>query len=168
MGRLRYLVIHCTATPAGREVKASDIRRWHTSPEPEGRGWKQVGYTDMIHLDGTVERLVDNNEDANVDPWEITNGAKGYNSVSRHIVYVGGLEAVTDSRGRIRARKDKNGHTISQDTRTEEQLEAMTDYVKSFHKRFPGVRIIGHNEVAAKACPSFDVQEWLRSIGIVQ
>lgn len=168
MGRLRYLVIHCTATPAGREVKASDIRRWHTSPEPEGRGWKQVGYTDMIHLDGTVERLVDNNEDANVDPWEITNGAKGYNSVSRHIVYVGGLEAVTDSRGRIRARKDKNGHTIAQDTRTEEQLEAMTDYVKSFHKRFPSVRIIGHNEVAAKDCPSFDVQKWLRSIGIVQ
>ena len=91
MAKLRYLVLHCTATPEGREVTAADIRRWHTSPVSKGgRGWKQPGYTDIIHLDGTVERLVDNNEDANVDPWEITNGAKGYNAVSRHVVYAGG------------------------------------------------------------------------------
>ncbi len=77
MGKLKYLVLHCTATPCGREVTADEIRRWHTSAPPVGRGWKQVGYTDMIHLDGRVERLVDNNEDAQVDSWEITNGAKG-------------------------------------------------------------------------------------------
>lgn len=77
MGKLKYLVLHCTATPEGREVTADEIRRWHTSAPPVGRGWKQVGYTDMIHLDGRVERLVDNNEDAQVDSWEITNGAKG-------------------------------------------------------------------------------------------
>lgn len=153
MGRLRYLVIHCTATPEGREVSSADIRRWHTSPPPKGRGWKQVGYTDMIHLDGSVERLVGNNEDANVDPWEITNGAKGYNSVSRHVVYVGGL--ASDAK-------------TARDTRTAAQLKSMTAYVKSFHQEFPDVRIIGHNEVAAKACPSFDVQKWLRSIGINQ
>lgn len=93
MAKLQYLVIHCTATPEGREVSAADIRRWHTSPAPAGRGWKQVGYTDLFHLDGRVERLVANNEDANVDPWEITNGAAGYNSISRHIVYAGGCDA---------------------------------------------------------------------------
>lgn len=154
MAKLQYLVLHCTATPEGREVTAADIRRWHTSPVSKGgRGWKQVGYTDMIHLDGTVERLVDNNEDANVDPWEITNGAKGYNSVSRHVVYAGGCA--------------RDGKT-PKDTRTPGQLKAMEAYVKDFHKRFPGVRIIGHNEVAAKACPSFDVQKWLKSIGIIQ
>ena len=53
---------------------------------------EQVGYTDLFHLNGGVERLVENNEDAQVDPWEVTNGAKGYNSVSRHIVYAGGVE----------------------------------------------------------------------------
>jgi hypothetical protein len=88
--RLQYLVIHCTATPEGREVTAAELRRWHTAAPPAGRGWKQVGYTDLIHLDGKVERLVANNEDATVDPWEVTNGAAGYNTVSRHIVYVGG------------------------------------------------------------------------------
>lgn len=152
MSRLQYLVIHCTATPEGREVSAADIRRWHTSPPPAGRGWKQVGYTDLFHLDGSVERLVANNEDANVDPWEITNGAAGYNGVSRHIVYAGGCDA---------GMKPK-------DTRTAAQREALRKYVLDFHARHPGVRIVGHNQLAAKACPSFDVAAWLREIGIRQ
>lgn len=153
--KLKYLVIHCTATPAGREVSADDIRRWHTSPVSQGgRGWKQVGYTDLFHLDGSVERLVKNNEDMSVDPWEVTNGAAGYNSVSRHIVYAGGVDA--------------NDVNKAVDTRTSAQKEAMKRYVLDFHRRFPGVRIVGHNQLAAKACPSFDVPEWLESIGIKQ
>ena len=154
MARLKYLVLHCTATAEGREVSSDEIRAWHTNPVSKGgRGWKQVGYTDLIHLDGRVERLVSNNEDSNVDSWEITNGAAGYNSVSRHVVYAGGVAA--------------NGKT-AKDTRTQAQKQAMEAYVKDFHKRFPKVRIIGHGEVAAKACPSFDVQVWLKSIGIIQ
>lgn len=154
MARLQYLVIHCTATPEGREVSSDEIRSWHTSPAPKGRGWRQVGYTDMFHLDGRTERLVANNEDANVDPWEITNGAKGYNSISRHIVYVGGLD---------KSKKAK-------DTRTDAQKKAMADYVKDFHRRFPDVRIVGHRDFpnVAKDCPSFDVSQWLKSIGITQ
>lgn len=152
MAKLQYLVIHCTATPEGREVSAADIRRWHTSPAPAGRGWKQVGYTDLFHLDGRVERLVANNEDANVDPWEITNGAAGYNSISRHIVYAGGCDA---------GMKPK-------DTRTAAQKEALRKYVLDFHVRHPSVKIVGHNQLAAKACPSFDVAAWLLEIGIKQ
>ena len=147
--KLKYLVIHCTATPEGREVSAADIKRWHTSAPPVGRGWKQVGYTDMIHLDGRVERLVANNEDSNVDPWEITNGATGYNSISRHIVYVGGCEAHTQK---------------PKDTRTAAQREALKRYVLEFHRKHPTVKIVGHNELSAKACPSFDVQQWLKEI----
>lgn len=153
MAKLQYLVIHCTATPAGREVSASDIRRWHTSPVPEGHGWKRVGYTDLFHLDGSVERLVDNNEDANVDEWEITNGAVGYNGISRHIVYAGGC---------------CGADMHPEDTRTEAQREALKRYVLDFHARHPDVRIVGHNQLAAKACPSFDVPQWLVAIGIKQ
>lgn len=155
MARMKYLVIHCTATPEGRDVSAADIRHWHCDPPSKGgRGWKQVGYTDLFRLDGSRDRMAGNNEDAEVDPWEVTNGAKGYNSVSRHVVYAGGLA--------------KDGKT-AKDTRTEAQLKAMTDYVRDFHHRFPTVRIVGHNELnPSKACPSFDVQAWLRSIGIRQ
>ena len=154
MAKLKYLVLHCTATPEGREVSSNDIRAWHTDPVSKGgRGWKQIGYTDLIHLNGEIERLVDNNEDANVDPWEITNGAKGYNSISRHVVYVGGVVA--------------DGKT-TKDTRTKAQRAAMESYVKEFHRKHPNVRIIGHREVAAKDCPSFDVQVWLKEIGVIQ
>lgn len=152
MARLEFLVIHCTATPPGREVSADDIRRWHTAPVSKGgRGWEQVGYTDIIHLDGSVERLVDNNEDNNVDPWEVTNGAKGYNSRSRHIVYVGGVA--------------KDGKT-AKDTRTDQQKEALKAYVLDFHKKHPSVRIVGHNALAGKDCPSFDVPAFLKQIGV--
>ena len=152
---LQYLVIHCTATPEGREVTSSEIRHWHTDPVSKGgRGWKQVGYTDMIHLDGKVERLVKNTEDANVDPWEITNGAVGYNAISRHVVYVGGVDANIVKKAR--------------DTRTPAQKAALKKYVLDFHKRFPKVKIIGHCQVANKACPSFDVPKWLKEIGINQ
>ena len=151
MAKLKYLVIHCTATAEGREVTAAQLRAAHTNPVSKGgRGWRVVGYTDMIHLDGRIERLVDNNEDANVDPWEITNGAKDYNTVSRHEVYIGGLD-----------KKEK-----PKDTRTEAQKEALKRYVLDFHRRFPDVKIIGHNEVAAKDCPCFDVQKYLKEIGI--
>ena len=154
MAKLKRLVLHCTATSEGREVSSEDIRHWHCDPVSKGgRGWKQVDCTDMIHLDGKVERLVKNNEDANVAPWEVTNGAAGYNSTSRHVVYVGGVA--------------KDGKT-PKDTRTAAQRKAMEAYVKDFHKRFPGIPIVGHNQLAAKACPSFDVPEWLESIGMDQ
>lgn len=156
MARMKYLVLHCTATPEGREVTSGEIRHWHTDPVSKGgRGWKQVGYTDLIHLDGTVERLVQNNEDAEVDPWEVTNGAAGYNSVSRHVVYAGGLA--------------KDGKT-AKDTRTAAQLKAMTAYVREFHERFPQIKIVGHRDLPGvkKACPGFDVKAWLASIGIRQ
>lgn len=53
MAKLKYLVIHCTATAESREVSSADIRRWHTASVSEGgRGWKQVGYTDLFHLNG--------------------------------------------------------------------------------------------------------------------
>ena len=110
----------------------------------------------MIHLDGRVERLVENNEDSNVDPWEITNGAAGFNSVSRHIVYVGGLSSSLMQKNRV-----------PKDTRTDKQKESMEKYVKDFHSRFPDTRIVGHHDLnPGKACPCFDVMKWLVEIGL--
>jgi len=147
---IEYLVIHCTATPEGREVTSEDIRRWHTAPPPQGRGWNQIGYTDLFHINGGVERMVDNNEDDIIDPWEITNGAAGFNSVSRHIVYAGGMNSDNSS---------------PKDTRTQMQKEAMKKYVLAFARKFPNAKIVGHRDLdRGKACPSFDVEQWLNTI----
>lgn len=152
MGQLKRLVIHCTATKEGREVTGAEIRHWHTDPVSKGgRGWKQVGYADVIHLNGGVENLVPYNEDQTVDPWELTNGAAGYNSTSRHVVYVGGCAA--------------DGKT-PKDTRTQAQKDALRKYVRAFMRQHPGAEVVGHCDLPGvkKACPSFDVKKWLREI----
>jgi len=129
-------------------IYAVDISLLH------GRGWKQIGYTDMFMLDGDLIRLVNNNEDDEVDSFEVTNGVLGYatNSISRNIVYVGGCA--------------NDGKLTPKDTRTEFQKATMEVYVKDFLQKHPQVQVAGHNQFDQKACPSFNVPEWCHSIGI--
>lgn len=176
--QLKYLVIHCTATPEGRDVYPDEIDRWHRDPCPvaggyqymgrlyptvedlpievrpehrRGRGWRQVGYRDMILLNqGMLVNLVPYNNDDVVDGWEITNGVAGINAESAHVVYVGGCD------------KDMK----PKDTRTADQKETLKQYVQAFLKNHPTAKVAGHNQFANKACPSFDVPTWLRSIGV--
>jgi len=153
--KLMYLIIHCTATPEGCEVTRDDIIHWHTDPkEKGGRGWKRPGYSDMVYLNGKLVNLIPFNTDDNVDLWEISNGVAGLNGNSCHIVYVGGMD------------KDNKA---PQDTRTKEQLATLEAYVKYTVLRHPSIMVLGHGEAPnahGKACPSFHVGEWLRSIGI--
>ena len=151
MKKLKYLIIHCTATRDGQKVTAADIRRWHLSPVSQGgRGWRQVGYSRLFLLDGVVSVLVADNGDNWVDSNEITNGVAGINGESQHICYVGGLDLQSNPT----------------DTRTDKQRAAMAEYVKSFFNQHPDILIGGHYQFANKACPCFNVAEWLRSIGI--
>lgn len=153
--KLNYLVLHCTATPEGRPVTKDDIIRWHTNPvHLGGRGWNRPGYADMVYLNGDLVNVIPFNTDDFVDQWEISNGVVGLNGNSRHIVYAGGMDKENKS---------------PKDTRTKEQLEALEVYVKYTIKRHPKILVLGHNEAPnahGKACPSFNVGEWLRSIGV--
>jgi len=163
MGQLTHLIIHCTATPEGRHVDAEDIRRWHTSPiSMGGRGWRQVGYSDMIYLDGSLINLTPYNYDNKIDPWEVTNGVRGMNSRARHAVYAGGL--VYDYETPLD--EDEKPGFMAADTRTPHQLYTMEIYVKYMILRHPNILVGGHNQFAAKACPSFNVPQWLRSVDV--
>ena len=148
MGRLANLILHCSATPQGRNVTKEDIIKWHTAPKPEGRGWSRVGYSDMIALNGDLINLQDWDQDADIESNEFTNGARGYNAVSRHVVYVGGMD---------------KAYKYAKDTRTVPQEEALITYVRFHILRYPWIKILGHNQISSKACPSFDVPFWLRS-----
>lgn len=152
---LKYLVIHCTATPEGRAVSKEDIIRWHTSPVSQGgRGWSRPGYADIVTLDGQLVNILPFNTDNTVDAWEISNGATGMNGNSRHIVFAGGMDAQ---------------NKLPKDTRTVTQKETLEIYVKYTIKRHPNILVLGHYEAPnakGKSCPSFNVPDWLRSIGI--
>ena len=153
MNKLKYLIIHCTATPENREVTVNELKKWHTAPPPLGRGWKKIGYSDIIHLNGYKENLNLYDENEILDPWEITPGTSGINCISRHIAYVGGISAKTGK---------------PKDTRTPEQIETLKNYCEIFHFLHPQAMIYGHYHFAAKACPSFDVEKFLLKIGIIQ
>ena len=146
----KYFVIHCTATREGQKVTPDQVRQWHTSPPPAGRGWSRVGYSDMIMLDGKRHRFVEHNGDLWIQGNEITNGVKGINSFSRHVVYVGGL--------------DSNGDPAN--TMTVDQAKTLASIIKSVLAYAPDVLIAGHNQFDNKACPSFWVPDFLQSIAI--
>lgn len=154
MGKdLKYLVIHCLATPEGRNVTKQDIEQWHLKE----RGWSKVGYADFIHIDGTLENLISFNQDDKIDSWEISNGARGYNSIARHVAYVGGASS---------SKEHWMKYYPPKDTRTKEQNYTLEQYVRFTILRNPNIKVIGHNQISNKSCPSFDVSIWLREIGI--
>ena len=144
--KIQNLFIHCTATPGDRKVTKADIEKWHL----QGRGWSKLGYTDLIHQDGSITNLTPFDQDDDIEGFELTYGASGYNSISRHIVYAGGIEA---------SGKPKDTRTFAQD-------QTLDAYVKIMIARYPDIKIAGHNQVSSKDCPSFDVPSWLRSIGV--
>jgi len=149
MKKLEYLVIHCSDTPEGRNNTAADIMAWHTAQPPIGHGWRKPGYSEVIELDGTLVNINDYNNDGWVQADEVTNGARGYNAVSRHLCYVGG--------------QDKYGK--SKDTRTAEQLATMEAYCIAQVLGNPGLQVIGHNDLnPGKPCPCFDVKKWWKEV----
>jgi N-acetylmuramoyl-L-alanine amidase len=160
LNKLNYLVIHCTATPENMAVTKDDIIRWHTLPKHQGgRGWNRPGYSDIIYLDGTLSNILPFNTDDFVDLWEVSNGAEGINGNSRHIVYAGGLDAEAF----------KNNVKLPKDTRTEFQKHTLEVYVQYTILRHPDIQILGHYQAPSakgKPCPSFNVPEWLREIGV--
>lgn len=127
MRRIDKIIVHCTATPEGRDVSVNEIDLWHRQ-----RGFRCVGYHYVIGLDGTV--------DVGRPISEIGAHCSGYNSHSVGVCYVGGL--------------DKDGRP--KDTRTTRQKSALIELLTALREQFPKARIFGHRDFAAKACPCFD------------
>lgn len=146
MSQLKYYIIHCSDTPAGAHFDGDDIRRWHTSPKPEGRGWSRSGYNKIFLLDGSEEMLIPFDDDGIVEWNEVANGAKGFNGEAIHVCYIGGRDI---------------------DTRTEAQKEAMRCDIENTLAMFPDILIGGHyNFSNYKTCPNFNVEAFCQEIGI--
>lgn len=127
--KIKYLTIHCAATPEGRDVKAATISAWDQAK------FGQTSYHHVVELDGSsVRTLNDNQRGAH------TGGA---NTGNIGICYVGGVDAKMNPK----------------DTRTEAQKIKLRALVAEYKAKFPNIIVRGHRDWRGvkKACPSFDV-----------
>lgn len=131
-----YIVIHCAATPPSMDIDISTVDRWHRA-----KGWLGVGYHFFIKRDGTIQ------EGRNV----MLPGAhvRGYNHCSVGVCMAGGVK--------------ESDKVTPENNFTDAQWLALNEIINKLQQQFPDAKVVGHNELAAKACPSFDVQAWLKS-----
>ena len=133
---INEIIVHCSATPEGKDYTLDTIRQWHRQ-----RGFSDIGYHYVIHPYGTVEE----GRDGNIAGAHCS----GHNSKSIGICYIGGMTA---------------DNKKAKDTRTDAQKVNLKALLMAMRKLYPSAKIHGHRDFAAKACPSFDATEEYKNI----
>jgi N-acetylmuramoyl-L-alanine amidase len=130
-----FIVIHCAATKPSMDIDVDDIDSWHRK-----RGFFSVGYHYVLKRCGTRQtgRSFD----------EVGGHAKGFNHRSIGICLVGGVS--------------EDDHTVSENNFTKEQWVELELLLDELLRLFPQAKVIGHNQISQKDCPSFDVQAYLK------
>jgi N-acetylmuramoyl-L-alanine amidase len=133
MRTIKYLVVHCTATPQTTNVESIQ-RHWR-----ERLGWKASGYHKIVKANGEVITLATDEQ--------VCNGVAGFNSVSLHVSYIGGI--------------DSRGNPL--DNRTQGQKDAISQVLHAWRAKYPDAKIQGHRDflkrgVNWKECPSFNAK----------
>lgn len=127
------IVVHCSATPTGRDVPAAEIRRWHLA-----RGFDDIGYHYVIGRHGELE--------IGRDLMYVGAHARGHNYASIGICLIGGTHA--DNRKTAEANFSLKQYMVLN--------ELVADLNEQFGRR---LAIVGHRDLnPAKACPSFNVE----------
>lgn len=152
--KIDLLVVHCSATVATADIGAAVIRDWHKQ-----RGFKDIGYHYVIRRDGKIEY--------GRPEQKVGAHVQGFNAHSIGICLVGGLAPG--------GKKAENNFTPA-------QFETLESLLAQLLERYPGSRICGHRDLSPdlnkdgkitpnefmKQCPSFSVEEWLKSTNIKQ
>lgn len=139
------LIVHCSATPEGRDYTVEQIRKDHIR-----QGWSDIGYHYVIYRNGTIVNGRD------VDIMGAHCAAGGHNRNSIGICYIGGVENVPG----VPYNKLK-----AKDTRTEEQKVALLSLLYDLKCLYPKAAIYGHHDFEPhKDCPSFDARNEYRRL----
>lgn len=134
--KINEIIVHCSATPEGRDYTVQEITQWHKK-----RGFSTIGYHYVIYRDGSVHK----GRDVNVSGAHCT----GHNTNSIGVCYIGGCV--------------KNG-TTAKDTRTDAQNKSLLELLRKLRSLYPNAKIHGHRDFANKACPSFDATSEYKNI----
>ncbi len=133
---IKELIVHCSATPEGKDYSVDTIRQWHLQ-----RGFSDIGYHYVIYRDGSIH--------IGRDESIIGAHCTGHNTNSIGICYIGGCAS--------------DGKT-PKDTRTTEQKQSLVKLLKELKIKYPQASIHGHRDFANKACPSFDATKEYSSL----
>ena len=149
------IMIHCLDTPKGwrKNQKAKTIMKEVTDWHVKGRGWNDVAYAALCTYSG--DEAMGRDLDGDGDVWEETGaGATGHNRDTIHIALQGGKGGAADD-------KFADHYTPAQD-------KWLRDTIAKIQKAAGReMQVMGHNEVSAKACPCFNVGEWLGKVASV-
>lgn len=140
MKKVKYIVVHYSATYEDQDITAADIDRMHKT-----RGFDRIGYHYFIRRDGTLEVGRKENETGA--------HAKGYNSQAIGVCWAGGLNRAT-------------GVNKGVDNRTPAQTATLIRIIKDLLVRYPGATVIGHRDLpgASTQCPGFNVYAWWKGV----
>lgn len=133
---IKEIIVHCSATPEGKDFTVADIKRWHLQ-----RGFSDIGYHYVIYRDGSIH--------TGRDESIIGAHCTGHNTNSIGVCYIGGCVS--------------NGKT-PKDTRTEAQKVSLLRLLRELKKKYPEAKVYPHYKFAAKACPSFNAEEEYKNI----
>lgn len=133
---IKEIIVHCSATPEGKDFTVADIKRWHLQ-----RGFSDIGYHYVIYRDGSIH--------TGRDESIIGAHCTGHNTNSIGVCYIGGCVS--------------NGKT-PKDTRTEAQKVSLLKLLSELKKKYPKAKVYPHYKFAAKACPSFNAEEEYKNI----
>ncbi len=137
------IIIHCSATPEGKDYTVEDIRRDHKK-----QGWSDIGYHYVIYRDGSIH------EGRDVDLVGAHCSKNGHNQHSIGICYIGGVENKPNTPYALLKAKD---------TRTDAQKGALICLLYDLKKLYPKAQIWGHRDFdSGKECPSFDARNEYR------
>ena len=127
--KIKRIVVHCTDTRPSVSVD-------HVMQIFKQRGWRNPGYHYLVKPDGSVVPIL--------PEAEIANGAKGYNSTSIHVAYIGG----------------RNASNRNECTLTLAQNEALFTLCRDLLGRYPGAELVSHYELnPMKGCPLFNARK---------
>lgn len=133
---IKELIVHCSATPEGKDYSVDTIRQWHLQ-----RGFSDIGYHYVIYRDGSIH--------IGRDESIIGAHCTGHNTNSIGVCYIGGCAS--------------DGKT-PKDTRTAEQKQSLVKLLKELKTKYPQASIHGHRDFSSKACPSFDATKEYSSL----
>ncbi len=135
MRMLNEIIVHCSATRPSADIGADEIRHWHV----HGNNWSDIGYHYVIRRNGELEE----GRPVNVQGAHTS----GHNKDTIGVCLVGGVA--------------EENIRVPENNFTEKQFVTLTALLKALTKQYGITKISGHRDYAAKACPSFDVQEYL-------